>query len=45
MEARKDAAIDKSDAGYAVAREKCDPLAGIAKDQCVADAKARYGKS
>lgn len=45
MEARQDAAIDKRDAGYAVAKEKCDPLAGTAKDQCVADAKARYGKS
>ena len=45
IEARKDAAADKRDAGYAVAREKCDPLAGSAKDLCVSDAKTRYGKS
>lgn len=44
-EARKDAATDKRDADYAVAREKCDALAGDTKGACVKDAKARYGKS
>jgi hypothetical protein len=44
-EARRDAAEDKRDADYKVAIEKCDALAGAAKDHCVQDAKARYGKS
>jgi len=43
--ARKDAAEDKRDADYKVAIEKCDSLSGAAKDTCVKDAKARYGKS
>jgi hypothetical protein len=43
--ARKDAATDKRDAEYAVAKEKCDALAGNTKDACVQDAKSRYGKS
>jgi hypothetical protein len=43
--ARKDAAEDKRDAEYKVAKEKCDVLAGTPKDSCMADAKARYGKS
>jgi hypothetical protein len=42
---RKDAADDKRDAEYAVAKEKCDALVGGTKDQCVKDAKAHYGKS
>lgn len=44
-EARADAAQDKRDADYRVAVEKCDALAGGAKDACVRDAKMRYGKS
>ena len=36
---------DKRDADYKVAVEKCDALAGSAKDACVKDAKVRYGKS
>lgn len=44
-EVRKDAAEDKRDAEYAVAKEKCDALAGDPKDLCVKDAKARYGRS
>jgi hypothetical protein len=44
-DARKDAAADKRDADYKVATEKCDALAGSAKDGCVRDAKARYGKT
>ena len=43
--ARRDAAEDKRDADYKVAIEKCDSLAGAAKDTCVQNAKARYGKS
>jgi hypothetical protein len=44
-EARKDANADKRDADYKVAIEKCDALAGAAKDSCVASAKAQYGKN
>jgi hypothetical protein len=43
--AQRDAAEDKRDADYKVAIEKCDALAGAAKDGCVRDAKTRYGKS
>jgi hypothetical protein len=44
-EARKDANADKRDAEYKVAIEKCDALAGAAKDACVGNAKVEYGKS
>lgn len=44
-EARKDASADKRDAEYKVAIEKCDALAGAAKDACLSAAKSRYGKS
>ena len=44
-EARKDAMEDKRDADYKVAIEKCDSLAGAAKDTCVKNAKVKYGKS
>jgi hypothetical protein len=43
--AQREATEDKRDAEYKVAVEKCDSLAGTAKDACVRDAKARYGKS
>jgi hypothetical protein len=43
-EARKDAHEDKVDADYKVAVEKCDALAGAAKDDCLAAAKNHYGK-
>jgi len=43
-EARKDASADKREAEYKVAIEKCDALAGPAKDACVSSAKSRYGK-
>jgi hypothetical protein len=43
-EARKDATEDKRDAEYSVAKEKCEALAGAAKDSCIADAKAIYKK-
>jgi len=44
-DARRAAMDDKRDADYKVAIEKCDALAGAAKDACVRDAKTRYGKS
>lgn len=43
--ARKDAAADKRDADFAVAKEKCDVYSGDAKDLCMNEAKAQYGKS
>jgi hypothetical protein len=43
-EARHDAAGEKAGAEYAVAREKCNGLAGDTRDVCVNDAKARYGQ-
>lgn len=44
-EARKDAAGDKRDAEYNVAKEKCDALSGDSKASCLTSAKARYHKS
>jgi hypothetical protein len=44
-EARKDAVLDKRDADYAVAKERCDIFAGDAKANCLNDAKARFGKT
>jgi hypothetical protein len=44
-DARSGAANDKRNAEYKVAAEKCDALAGQAKTDCVAEAKARYGKN
>jgi hypothetical protein len=44
-DARQDAATEKLDADYKVAIEKCDALAGDAKNNCVAAAKARFGKN
>ena len=45
VDARKDATVDKRDAEYAVAKEKCDALSGNTKETCVKDAKVLYGKS
>jgi hypothetical protein len=45
VEASKEANADKRDADYKVAIEKCDALAGPAKDACVSNAKVQYGKS
>ena len=42
-DAHKDAAMDKRDADYAVAKEKCQVLAGDTKDLCMSDAKVRFG--
>ena len=44
-DARKEASADKRAADYKVAIEKCDALAGAAKDTCVSNAKAQFGKS
>jgi len=44
-DARTDAADQKRDADYKVATEKCDALAGDAKSNCIAQAKANFGKS
>lgn len=44
IEARTDARDDKRAAEYKVALEKCDALAGPAKDACLAAAKFKFGK-
>lgn len=44
-EARSDAAADTRDADYKLAAERCEALAGDAQRNCVAAAKAKYGKS
>jgi hypothetical protein len=44
-DARNEATKNKRDADYKVAVEKCDALAGTAKDSCVSGAKVQYGKS
>lgn len=44
-EARSDAGDARRDADYKVAAEKCEALAGDAKSACMADAKARFGKT
>ena len=43
--ARKDAATEKREAQYKVEKEKCEQFAGDAKVQCLATAKATFGKS
>lgn len=43
-EAAKDAGDDKRNADYSVASEKCEAMAGDAKTECTAAAKARFGK-
>lgn len=43
-EAEKDAGEDKRNADYAVASEKCEAMAGDAKTECSAAAKAKFGK-
>ncbi|MHB8949086.1 MAG: hypothetical protein ACYC4S_08485 [Rhodoferax sp.] len=42
--ARKDAADETRTAALAVAKEKCDALAGDAKGNCIKDATARFSK-
>lgn len=41
---KSDASNAKNDADYAVDKEKCDALAGAAKDKCLAQAKLTHGK-
>jgi len=43
-DARHEASAEKLAADYAVAKEKCDVLAGEPKEACLADAKARFGQ-
>ena len=43
IEARSDAREDKRKAEYKVATEKCEALAGAAKDECVKAAKTQFG--
>ena len=43
--ARENARLARADATYEVAKEKCDDLAGNAKDVCVKEAKATYTKA
>src|SRR5688572_22901491 len=45
QEANDDAKEAARDADYRVARERCDAMSGSAKDQCIAQAKARFGRS
>lgn len=44
VDARRDADMAKRDANYAVAKEKCESLAGDAKDGCMNDAKTLHDK-
>ena len=44
MDAREDSIEDRQAANYAAAKERCDSLAGTAKDNCVSEAKSRHGK-
>lgn len=44
-DARKEASSAMRDADYAVAKEKCLSFAGDARNSCLNDAKARFGKS
>jgi len=44
-DAHSDADEAKMKADYKLARERCDSLAGDAKDSCIASAKARYHES
>jgi hypothetical protein len=43
-EARRDANEDTREAQYRAARERCDKLAGDAKDQCQQRARTQYGR-
>jgi len=43
-DAKREATDDTKDAQYKVAKEKCDAMSGQSKDNCVAQAKLKYGK-
>jgi hypothetical protein len=42
-DAKQEATSEMRAANYKAAVERCDALAGMAKDTCVSDAKAKYG--
>ncbi|HTD91211.1 MAG TPA: hypothetical protein VK663_11150, partial [Burkholderiales bacterium] len=42
--AQVQASDTKREADYKAARERCDSLAGSAKDTCINEAKSRFGK-
>lgn len=42
--AARDSRDDKMDAQYSAAKERCDALSGQAKDNCINDAKKKFGK-
>lgn len=44
VDAHNDAAADERTADYAVAKEKCQALAGAAKDLCISEAKISFDK-
>jgi len=39
---KKDANTEKREADYSAAKERCNSLAGTAKDTCLSDAKSKY---
>ncbi|MDR7305795.1 hypothetical protein [Rhodoferax saidenbachensis] len=43
--AQKNAAMDKQEASYALAKEKCDAFASDVKANCIKDAKAKFGQN
>jgi len=42
--AARDSRDDKIDAQYSAAKERCDTMSGQAKDNCINDAKKKFGK-
>lgn len=42
-EVKKEASAETREADYKAAKERCDSLAGAAKDTCLNDAKMKYG--
>jgi len=44
-DARQEAALDKLEARYEIAKERCDAFAGNRKAECLAEAKSTFGKS
>jgi hypothetical protein len=42
--AAREARDDRMDAQYAAAKERCDAMSGQAKDNCLNDAKKKFGK-
>jgi hypothetical protein len=44
-EAQREAAENRRNADYDLARKQCEPLVGEAKSQCLATARAKFGKT